>query len=57
MKPVYVSKGTKMGYSEADAKKMGMKDKMGKMLTKMAVLPKGYKMMGKMDDKMNGKKP
>jgi len=53
--PIYVSKGMKMGYSEADAKKMGMKDKMGKMLTKMTVLPKGYKMAGKMDDKMGSK--
>ena len=55
MHPVYVSKGMKMGYSEADAKKMGMKDKTGKPLTKMAMLPKGYKMAGKMDDKMGSK--
>ena len=64
--PVYVSKGSKMGYTEAEAKKMGMKDKMGKPLTKMTMLPKGYKMMsskmdskmdaGKMDSKMSGSK-
>jgi hypothetical protein len=60
---VYVSKAAKSYFSEADAKKMGMKDPMGKPLVKMEKAPAGYKMMtasdamkmhGKMHDKMGG---
>ena len=54
--PVYVSKPSKMGYTPAQAKMMGMKDKMGTKLVKMTKLPTGYKMSpSKMSDKMGGK--
>jgi hypothetical protein len=58
MKPaVYVSKDTKMYYSEADAMKMKMMDSKGKKMMKMDKAPMGYKMghraAGKMDHKMD----
>ena len=54
--PVFVCKECKMGYTAAQSKMMGGKDKMGTKLVKMAKLPTGYKMApGKMGDKMGGK--
>lgn len=54
--PVYVSKSSKMAFTEAQAKKMMMKDMKGMKLVKMSKMPAGYKMApAKMGDKMGGK--
>jgi hypothetical protein len=59
MASIYVCKQCKMGFTAAQAKKMGMKDPMGHKMMQVAKLPAGFKMapadgkMGMMDKKMD----
>ena len=54
---VYLCKDSKCFFSEADAKKMGFKNKMGHKLVKVSAkkIPAGYKDGSKMEMKEHGK--